>query len=142
VATPFGGGEHDWAAIELAAWIASALGSTLRLVGTEADPAGGRRDASRLLARASLMIQEVVGIVIEPQLVPAGPDGVLGGVGDASLVVLGLSERWRTEGLGAARLAVVREAGVPALLVRRGARSGGIAPPGSVTRFTWTRTGA
>src|SRR6185295_7790924 len=51
VVTPFGGAEHDWAAIEVAAWLAQSLETTLRLLGTEADPALGRRDASRLLAR-------------------------------------------------------------------------------------------
>jgi hypothetical protein len=141
VVTPFGGGEHDWAAIELAAWIASALGVSLRLVGTEADPAGERRDASRLLARASLLVQEVVGIVTEPVLVPAGPEGVRSAVRDASLLVLGLSERWRTEGLGAARLELVREALPPALFVRRGLRPGGIAPGRTLTRFSWTLAG-
>jgi DNA-binding SARP family transcriptional activator len=138
VATPFGGGEHEWAAIELAAWIASALGVPLRLLGTEADPTQGRRDASRLLARASLLVQEVVGIVTEPVLVPPGPDGVVSAARDSLLLVVGLSERWRHEGLGAARLAVVRDAGVPVLLVRRGLRPGGIAPGGSITRFTWS----
>ena len=50
VVTPFGGAEHDWTAIEVAAWLAQSLGTTLRLLGTEANPALGRRDASRLLA--------------------------------------------------------------------------------------------
>jgi hypothetical protein len=63
VVTPFGGVTHDWSAIELAAWLANALETTLRLLGTAADPAGGRRDASRLLARASLLVQQLVGAV-------------------------------------------------------------------------------
>ncbi len=33
VFVPFGGGEHDWAALELGAWLASALRSPLKLVG-------------------------------------------------------------------------------------------------------------
>ena len=53
IVTPFGGVEHDWSAIEVAAWLAQSLGTTLRLLGTTADPAGERRDASRLLSRAS-----------------------------------------------------------------------------------------
>src|SRR5262249_57259601 len=72
VVTPFGGAEHDWSAIELAAWLTSSLGTTLRLLGTEADPNLGRRDASRLLARASLVVQQIVGIVTEPLLIPSG----------------------------------------------------------------------
>ena len=106
VVTPFGGVEHDWTAIEVAAWLAQSLGTTLRLLGTEANPALGRRDASRLLARASLLVQQVVGIVTEPVLVPAGQGGVLEASRDACLLVVGLSDRWRTEGIGHMRLAV------------------------------------
>jgi DNA-binding SARP family transcriptional activator len=138
VATPFGGAENDWSAIELAAWLAAALDTTLRLIGTRADPALGRRDASRLLARASLMVQHVVGIVTEPVLVEAGHEGVLSAAGDARLLVLGLSERWRSEGLGEARLALARSGIVPTLFVRRGLRPSGIAPSETLTRFTWT----
>jgi DNA-binding SARP family transcriptional activator len=138
VVTPFGGVEHDWSAIEIAAWLAEALGTTLRLLGTEADPALGRRDASRLLARASLLVQQVVGIVAEPVLVRRGDEGVLEGSRDARLLVIGLSERWRSEGIGPARLAVAVGARAPTLFVRRGLRPSGVAPNETVTRFTWT----
>jgi DNA-binding SARP family transcriptional activator len=138
VITPFAGVEHDWSAIELAAWLAHSLGTTLRLLGTEADPALGRRDASRLLARASLLVQQVVGIVTEPVLVRAGERGVVEAAAGARLVVVGLSERWRREGIGRARVAVAVEAGVPVLFTRRGLRPSGIAPAETLTRFTWT----
>ena len=138
VVTPFGGVEHDWAAIEVAAWLAGALGTTLRLLGVEADPVLGRRDGSRLLARASLLVQQVVGIVTEPVLVRAGEQGVLDAARDARLLVVGLSDRWRAEGLGPVRLAVAVGAGVPTLFVRRGLRPGGVAPNDTLTRFTWT----
>jgi hypothetical protein len=138
VVTPFGGVEHDWSAIEIAAWLASALGTTLRLLGTEADPSLGKRDASRLLARASLLVQQVIGIVTEPVLVRAGEKGVLEGAADARLLVMGLSERWRAEGIGAARLAVAAGSHAPTLFVRRGLRPSGVAPSETLTRFTWT----
>jgi hypothetical protein len=138
IVTPFGGVEHDWTAIELAAWIAASLGTTLRLLGTEADPEGERRDASRLLARASLLVQQVVGIVTEPILVPAGEEGVLEAARDAGLLVVGLSERWRSEGIGSVRQAVAAGADVPTLFVRRGLRPSGVAPNETMTRFTWT----
>src|SRR5262245_55744466 len=141
VVTPFGGVEHDWSAIEVAAWIAGSLGTTLRLLGTEADLARGRRDASRLLGRASLVVQQVVGIVSEPVLIPAGEEGVVGAARDARLLVVGLSDRWRTEGIGAARLAVAAAVCVPTLFVRRGLRPSGIAPQETFTRFTWTLAG-
>ena len=105
IVTPFGGVEHDWSAIEVAAWLAQSLATTLRLLGTEADPAVERRDASRLLSRASMLVQQVVGIVAEPVLVRPGEEGVLEAARDARLLVVGLSDRWRTEGIGHARLA-------------------------------------
>jgi DNA-binding SARP family transcriptional activator len=139
VVTPFGGAEHDWSAIELAAWLASSLGTTLRLLGTEADPALGRRDASRLLARASLLVQQVVGIVTEPVLIPPGDTGVVDAAADARVLVVGLSERWREEGIGVVRAAVATAAQAPVLFVRAGGHSRGIAPAHTLTRFTWTQ---
>ncbi len=138
VVTPFGGTEHDWAALELAAWIAQSLGATLRLLGTEADPTLERRDASRLLARASLLIQQVVGIATEPVLIRAGEAGVLEASRDARLLVVGLSDRWRAEGIGIARLAVALDAQVPTLFARHGLRPSGVSPNETMTRFTWT----
>ena len=138
VVTPFGGVDHDWAAIELAAWLAASVETTLRLLGTEADSGRGRRDASRLLARASLLVQQVVGIVTEPVLVRPGAQGVLDVAADARLLVLGLSDRWRAEGIGETRRAIAAAAKAPTLLVRRGLRPSGIAPAETMTRFTWT----
>jgi DNA-binding SARP family transcriptional activator len=138
IVAPFGGSEHDWSAIEIAAWLAGALGTSLRLVGTEADGARGRRDASRLLARASLLVQQVVGITTEPALVPRGPGGVIEAAADSRLLVVGLSTRWRAEGLGASRVALAGAADVATLFVRRGPRPGGLAPSETLTRFTWT----
>jgi hypothetical protein len=57
---------------------------------------------------------------------------------DAGLVVVGLSTRWHREGLGAVRLRLAREATAPVLLVRRGLRPGGLAPPAALTHFTWS----
>jgi DNA-binding SARP family transcriptional activator len=141
VVTPFGGVDHDWSAIELAAVLAKALGSSLRLLGTAADPSGARRDASRLLARASLLVQQVVGIVTEPALVPAGERGVVDAAADARLLVVGLSERWPTEGIGSVRAAVAAAAAAPTLFVRRGVRANGLGPSHTLTRFSWTVAG-
>jgi len=142
VVTPFGGAEHDWSAIELAAWLASSLGTTLRLLGTEADANLGRRDASRLLARASLLVQQVVGIVTEPLLIRPGEDGVVSAAADARLLVLGLSERWREEGIGIVRAGIAAAASAPVLFVRAGSQGRGIAPSQTMTRFTWTHAAA
>ena len=135
---PFGGGEHDWAALELGAWLASALSAPLRLVGTEADPARGRSDASRLLADASLAVQRVVGVETTPLLADATGGALVAAVQPASVVVAGISPRWRREGIGAARRAIFRDRRRPVVLVHRGPRPGGLAPHESRTRFSWS----
>ena len=142
VLVPFGGGEHDWAAVELGAWLAAATGEPLRLAGTRAGAGRGGRDASRLLADASLAVQRLAGVTAEPILADAGPDGLAGAAAEAGAVVVGLSPRWRDEGLGEARAALVRDSGRPVLVVRRGLRPSGIAPRESATRFTWSIGGA
>jgi DNA-binding SARP family transcriptional activator len=138
VLVPFGGAEHDWAAVELGAWFARAANAPLRLAGVAAAPERGRRDASRLLSHGALAVQRVLGISAEPLLTPPGEEGMLEASRDASLLVVGLSTRWHREGLGPARLRLAREAIPPTLLVRRGLRPGGLAPPAALTRFTWS----
>jgi DNA-binding SARP family transcriptional activator len=136
VLVAFSGAEHDWAAIELGAWLATARGDALVLAGSTGDGAG--RDASRLLANASIAIQRTVGVAAEPLLVAPEPGSLAAAATGMGLVVVGLSRRWQQEGLGPARSALVaREAGAT-LLVRRGLRPGGLAPAGHETRFTWT----
>jgi DNA-binding SARP family transcriptional activator len=138
VLVPFGGAEHDWAAVELGAWFARADHAPLRLAGAAAVPKQGKRDASRLLSHGALAVQRVLGISAEPLLTPPGEEGMLEASHDAGLLVVGLSTRWHREGLGPARLRLAREAAPPTLLVRRGLRPGGLAPPSALTRFTWS----
>jgi DNA-binding SARP family transcriptional activator len=138
VVVPFAGHEHDWAAIELGGWLAEALGSPLRLVGANAAPDGGRPDASRLLGNASLALQRGLGVASESALAGPGADGLLAAASDASHLVVGLSERWAREGLGAARVAIAARSRSPVLFVRRGLRPGGLAPPEALTRYTWS----
>jgi DNA-binding SARP family transcriptional activator len=142
VLVPFGGGDNDWAAVELGAWIASALGRSLTITGTVGDRDSGRRDASRLLASVSLMVQQLTAISVEPLLVEPGAAAVIDAAQDAGLLVVGLSGAWRQQGLGPARLAVARDARPPTLFVRGGLRPGGLAPQDTLTRFTWTLAGA
>jgi DNA-binding SARP family transcriptional activator len=138
VVVPFGGAEHDWAAVELGAWLARGAGVLLRLLGVEGDPDRSTRDASRLLASASLAVQRVAGIPAEPQLIAGGTAALLAASGDAFALVVGLSSRWRREGIGAMRLELARAASTPTLLVRSSLRPGGLAPPASLTRYTWS----
>jgi DNA-binding SARP family transcriptional activator len=136
VLVPFGGAEHDWAALELGAWIARSQRVGLTLLGSASRRE--RRDASRLLADASLLVQKTAGVVAEPLLSRSGVDELIAAAANAGLLVVGLSERWREEGFGPFRLALVERSPAPALFVRRGPRPGGLAPAASRTRYTWS----
>jgi hypothetical protein len=136
---PFAGAEHDWAAVELGAWLARSRGTPLRLVGATTGADG--RDASRLLASASIAVQRALGVPAEPVLVEPAPRSLVAAVDGAGVVVVGLTDRWRRDGLGRARTALATQTASPAVLVRRGVRPGGLAPRGTETRFTWTVAG-
>jgi hypothetical protein len=102
VLVPFSGFEHDWAAVELGAWFAKALECPMQIAGPSTGPGG--RDASRLLASASLVLQKALGVqadplIVEPHRRRSAP------AGDAGLVV-SVSRSWRREGLGGARTAL------------------------------------
>jgi DNA-binding SARP family transcriptional activator len=139
ILVPFGGGDHDWAALELGAWLSRATQQTLRLLG-----ATGERpdepDASRLLADASLVLQRATGIVALPLLSKSGHGGIAAAAAGAGALLLGLSERWRDEGLGRARAALCAEPPCPVVVTCRGARSGLLSPPSRASRFPWSVT--
>ncbi|MCA1679230.1 MAG: cation:proton antiporter, partial [Actinobacteria bacterium] len=105
VVVPFGGADHDWAALELGAWMATATSAPLSLLGAAGQTEEGR-DATRLLANASLLLQQFAGV--------------------------------HAERLGATRSAIARAAPAPILFVRRGLRTGALAPADNVTRFSWS----
>jgi DNA-binding SARP family transcriptional activator/nucleotide-binding universal stress UspA family protein len=131
----FAGGDHDWTAVEIGAWLAGARGAPLKLAGPGA---GAKRDASRTLASASLAVQRVFGVPAEPLLLDPAPRAVVEAAEEAGVVVVGLPDRPLRDGLGKVRGALATEARPPVLLVRRGLRPGGLAPRESLTRFTWT----
>jgi DNA-binding SARP family transcriptional activator len=134
VLVPFAGTEHDWSAIELGAWLAGSWQVPLQLAGPAVE---GGRDASRLLASASLAVQRALGVAAEPLLVEPGAEALVAASREAVVTVVGLSDRWRKDGLGLARAALAAS-GQPTLLVRKGLRPGGLAPPENLTRFTWS----
>jgi DNA-binding SARP family transcriptional activator len=140
VVVPFGAAWHDWAALELGAWVARATEEPLRLIGAASEGREDGRDASRLLADASLIVQRRAGIVAEPLLATPGRQGVMALAEGAGLLVVGLSERWRQEGLGRARIELVAKPPAPTVLVRRGPRPGGLEPAPAPTRFGWSLT--
>ena len=141
VVVPFGGQEHDWAALELAAWIGSALGAGVRMVGA----AGQTEDQTkvrRVLDDAGLLVNQYSGVAPRAIVPEPGRDGLMQSLEGAGLIVVGLSSRWASEGLGAARSSIVRSGVAPVLFVRRGTRPGALAPPGDVTGFRWSAVGA
>lgn len=140
ILVPFGAAEDDWAALELAAWFARSTDQPLRLIGAASDARAEARDASRLLADASLIVQRTTGIAAEPLLAQPGHESVAALADGAGLLVVGLSSRWRTEGLGRIRSELAASPPAPTVFVRRGVRPGGLAPAESRTRFTWSLT--
>jgi DNA-binding SARP family transcriptional activator len=136
VLVPFVGADHDWAAVEVAAWLAGAVGAPLLLAGPR--EGAKARDASRLLADATLAVQRALGVAAEPVLLESSAQALLARAQDAGVVVVGLAERWQEKGLGPVRGLLTAQARPPVVLVRSGLRPGGLAPNESLTRFTWS----
>jgi len=137
VLVPFGGAEHDWAALELGSWLASSTGAPLKLMGAAGQSDEGK-SVTRMLADAGLLVQQATGISTEPLVIEGGRDGIVSAASDAGILVIGLSDRWRREGLGPTRAEIAKAAPAPVLFVRRGTRPGLFAPRDNVTRFQWS----
>jgi DNA-binding SARP family transcriptional activator len=137
VVVPFGGNEHDWAALEIGCWLAHAVSVPLLLAGV-AGRRTGRADASRTLTAASLVAQRVYGVLPEPRLVPSAPEGLVELASAARALVMGFSHDWHRAGLGPVRDRVAATAACPVVFVRQGRRPNGFAPAHAVTRFTWS----
>jgi hypothetical protein len=91
-----------------------------------------------LLANASLAVQLAVGVDAAPLLVDPEQEALSAVAADAGIVVVGLTDRWRRDGLGPTRTALVGSAVRPTLVIRGGPRPRGLAPRGAETQFTWT----
>src|SRR5262249_35463675 len=98
----------------------------------------GARDASRLLADASLALQRVTRVACTPVLADPGAEGLVRAITSAAVVVAGMAPRWRTEGIGNARRALLEGVDAPVVFVHRGLRPGGLAPNTSRTQFSWS----
>jgi Kef-type K+ transport system membrane component KefB len=140
ILVPFGGAEHDWSALELGAWLAAAVGAPLKLLGaagtTDETPAVKRR-----LEDAGMLVRDFAGIATESVVIDDGREGILAAARGARLLVVGMSERWKQEGLGEARSQLARAGAAATLFVRRGQRAGALAPRDSFTRFSWSSAG-
>jgi hypothetical protein len=95
-----------------------------------------------MLADASGLVRGSVGIAAEPVVTEPGQAAILAAADGAAVLVIGLSERWRREGLGPTRSAIARGAAAPVLFLRRGSRQGALASRAGVTQFGWSVAGA
>jgi nucleotide-binding universal stress UspA family protein len=141
VLVPFGGAEHDWSALELGSWLAAATGAPLKMLGAGGQTDENKASVTRMLADAGLLVQQATGISTEPLVVAGGRDGIVSAASGAGLLVIGLSDRWRREGLGPTRSEIAKAAPAPVLFVRRGTRPGVFAPKDNVTQFKWSMVG-
>ena len=98
--------------------------------------AEGSRDASRILAAASLALQRFAGTAAEPVIVEPGAEAILAQPG--SLLVASLP----TPALDGTRRALVDRTTIPLLLVHAGLRPSGLAPDRTLTRFSWSLSDA
>ena len=94
VLVPFGGAEHDWAALELGAWLASATDAPLKMLGA-AGSSDEHTRVARMLGDAGLLVQQYAGIPADPLVAEPGGQGILEAAEGAGLLVIGLSERWQ-----------------------------------------------
>ena len=139
ILVPFGGSDHDWAALELGAWISAATDVPLSLfgaAGTDAETS----EVSQLLGDASMLVQSFAGVTASPLLSEPGRRAIMRSAAASSLVVVGLASDWRSAGLGATRTALAESGSTPVLFVRRGTRPGTLAPANDVTNFGWSHT--
>ena len=141
VVVPFGGADHDWAALEIAALVAGSIGAPMKLVGASSSAEAGH-DASGLLASAASAVQQLSGVRAEPVLVEPGPQSILSVAQGARLLVIGLSERWREEGLGEVRAFVARNADAPTVFVRSGGERSFLRTTSGATKVAWSRVAA
>ena len=129
VVVPFGAGEHDWAALSSARG-SPAPGVALSICSGQpptARRARGTRVGSSPTPGCSSSARP--GVRPVPRLVAAGHEGVAAATAGGGVLVIGLSERWADEGLGATRSAIASSVSVPVVFVRRGLRPGGRADP-------------
>ncbi|HKO26896.1 MAG TPA: hypothetical protein VJU80_05515, partial [Solirubrobacteraceae bacterium] len=127
----------DWAALELASWLCAASGASLELLGAGSHTTEDRH-AGHMLADAALLVQQFAGVATTTAVAEPGRAGIVAAASRAGLLVIGLSERWRKEGLGEIRHAIAKAAPAPIVFVRRGERPGALAPASDATRFAWS----
>jgi class 3 adenylate cyclase len=134
---PFSGSDHDWVALELASHLARTLEAPIILVGSRSASNPVDEDASRLLASASLVVQQLTRIVPEPLLLPPGAGPLLQHLKPSSHLITGVPVDLEERGLGKARTELFRSCAA-ATFVRSPTDAN--ARRRTATRFSWTLT--
>ena len=126
---PFGGADHDWAALELAACDRV---RDRRAAGSCSAPPARMPGRARRERPAGQRLADRPAVRRRDRARPCSPSPVARASSrrppSAGLLIIGLSERWRKEGLGETRRAIARSAPAPIVFVRRGERPGALAP--------------
>ncbi len=134
VLVPFGGAEHDWAALELGSWLAASTGAPLKLLGAAGQTDEGK-SVTRMLADAGLLVQQATGIATEPLVVAGGRDSIIAAADGARACSCSAS---RTA--GAVRGSVRRARRSPGRRRRRCCSSGAGPDPGCSHRRRTSRS--
>jgi nucleotide-binding universal stress UspA family protein len=113
----------------------------LKLIGA-VSPQDGEQAVQRRLDDAAMLVRDFARVQVSTESMPSGREWIVAAARGAGLLVVGLSERWRSEGLGETRSALARSVTTPVLFVRRGSRPGALAPQEDFTRFGWSSPGA
>ncbi len=88
VVVPFGGAEHDSAALELASWLCAATGASLEPLGAGGQTAEGKH-AGRMLADAALLVQQFAGVAPTTAVAEPGRAGIVAAASRADLLLIG-----------------------------------------------------
>ena len=132
---------HDWAALELGAWVARATGAPLRLIGAAVGRRRGRPRRQPPARRRLADRPARAGVVAEPLLASPGRSGVIALAEGAGLLVVGpLGALARGGPRPRARASSPRRRPRRPCSCAAGRAPGGLAPPRRATRFGWSLT--
>jgi hypothetical protein len=110
--------------------------SPLRSIASDRASSGTGGCTPALRARASLVAQQLGGIIAEPMLIAPGAGAVVAAATGGSHLITGVSPGFEERGLGETRREIARRAGASVTFVRRGARAGFLSPDRDITQFS------
>ena len=106
----------------------------------------GVRDLKNRLSEYLRMVRSGESVLITDrgeviaELNAPGRGGIAAAAREAGVLIVGLSERWREDGLGATRSGLLAAPPCPLVFAARGPGPGALRPPAPLTRFPWSVT--